>query len=224
MKRKGFTLIELLVVIAIIAILAAMLLPVLARAREAGRRGVCISNLKQIGTALHMYANDFEEKYPVDTATVADRRTVQMLSCLIPHYAEDFRAFKCPSDLNYEKSGSTAANVLGSPYDQLDDRCSYAYAFGCYEQTDDETVLLADRSWESTALTTNSAWTWLGQAYVNTGTFKGVNHTHEGVNVLKKGGHAKWVPAGKIRDEIVNIGYDSDGDGQIEVVGQLYNP
>jgi len=219
MKRRGFTLIELLVVIAIIAILAAMLLPVLARAREAGRRGVCISNLKQIGTALHMYANDFEEKYPYDTATAADRRTVQMLSCLIPHYCEDFRAFKCPSDLNYEKSGSTAASVYGSPYNQLDDRCSYAYAYGCYEQTDDETVLLADRSWNAQA---GDRWVWQGTSYINTGTFKGVNHTHEGVNVLKKGGHAKWVPAGKIQDEVPNVGYDSDD--VIDTIGQLYNP
>ena len=224
MERKGFTLIELLVVIAIIAILAAILLPVLARAREAGRRGVCISNLKQIGTALAMYANDYEERYPIDTATVADRRTIQMLSCLVPQYAEDYRAFRCPSDLNYEKANSTAANVLGAPYDKLDNRCSYAFAYGCNEQTDDETTVLADKSWESTSQTGNSAWTWLGQSYVDLGNLKGVNHTYEGVNVLKKGGHAKWVPAGKIQDEIVNIGYDTDGDGEIEVVGQLYNP
>ncbi len=61
MRRKGFTLIELLVVIAIIAILAAILFPVFARARENARKANCLSNLKQIGSAAMMYAQDYDE-------------------------------------------------------------------------------------------------------------------------------------------------------------------
>jgi prepilin-type N-terminal cleavage/methylation domain-containing protein/prepilin-type processing-associated H-X9-DG protein len=61
---RGFTLIELLVVIAIIAILAAILFPVFAQAREAARKATCQSNLKQIGSAFTMYINDYDEMYP----------------------------------------------------------------------------------------------------------------------------------------------------------------
>jgi len=62
--RRGFTLIELLVVIAIIAILAAILFPVFARAREKARQTSCLSNVKQIGLGLLMYVQDYDERFP----------------------------------------------------------------------------------------------------------------------------------------------------------------
>jgi len=64
MDRRGFTLIELLVVIAIIAILAAILFPVFARAREKARQTSCLSNIKQIGLGMQMYAQDYDETMP----------------------------------------------------------------------------------------------------------------------------------------------------------------
>lgn len=63
-QKQGFTLIELLVVIAIIAILAAILFPVFLKAKEAGKRAVCLNNLRQIGTAAHIYADLWNDNYP----------------------------------------------------------------------------------------------------------------------------------------------------------------
>lgn len=65
-QQKGFTLIELLVVIAIIALLAAILFPVFARARENARRTACISNLKQISLGYMQYTQDYDERFPAE--------------------------------------------------------------------------------------------------------------------------------------------------------------
>jgi prepilin-type N-terminal cleavage/methylation domain-containing protein len=63
--HRGFTLIELLVVIAIIAILAAILFPVFAQAREAARKTACLSNTRQLGMAFVQYVNDYDEQFPL---------------------------------------------------------------------------------------------------------------------------------------------------------------
>ena len=92
--RKAFTLIELLVVIAIIAILAAILFPVFARAREQARRTSCLSNLKQIGLACHMYADDYDELFPVDNHICNPH--LRLLGQIMP-YVKNFQIFYCPS-------------------------------------------------------------------------------------------------------------------------------
>jgi len=99
-SKRGFTLIELLVVIAIIAILAGLILPVLARARESARRTSCASNLNQIGKACFMYADvPSNSTFPkIDTGGTA-ASNIASLGMLYPSYIADQRVFSCPSSV-----------------------------------------------------------------------------------------------------------------------------
>ncbi len=93
-KKRGFTLIELLVVIAIIAILAAILFPVFARARENARRASCQSNLKQIGLGVLQYIQDYDETYPI---TGTGNPVTSTLANIQP-YLKSTQIYQCPSE------------------------------------------------------------------------------------------------------------------------------
>src|SRR6266511_3335108 len=126
-ERRGFTLIELLVVIAIIAILAAILFPVFARAREAARKTACLSNVKQLGLASNMYKQDYDEAYPDSRDTwfngpgspnwpgpgyygakhisryahrryKNDDKNLNGICLIYPPYIKNIQIFRCPSD------------------------------------------------------------------------------------------------------------------------------
>jgi prepilin-type N-terminal cleavage/methylation domain-containing protein/prepilin-type processing-associated H-X9-DG protein len=112
--RPGFTLIELLVVVAIISVLAAILFPVFARARENARRASCMSNMKQIGLAFMMYTQDYDEQLPInkdphpwdiDIAPYTGTKVQNGVSPAI---------FRCPSDTSADTRRSYAVPYNGA--------------------------------------------------------------------------------------------------------------
>lgn len=98
MRRAGFTLIELLVVIAIIAILAAILLPVFARAREKARQTMCMNNARQLSLAVQMYLQDHDEVFPPSTNyTVPTNSPARTWTQIVQPYLKNWQLFLCPS-------------------------------------------------------------------------------------------------------------------------------
>src|SRR5713226_5630376 len=102
-RRTGFTLIELLVVIAIIAILAAILFPVFAQAREQARMSTCLSNFKQIGLGVMMYVQDWDDNYPVSRlyrlpgGSDCGQKILTWKTETAP-YVKNLGVYKCPSN------------------------------------------------------------------------------------------------------------------------------
>ena len=111
-RASGFTLIELLVVIAIIAILAAILFPVFAQAKEAAKKTACLSNVKQIGISMQLYLNDNEDTYPgalqcettINGGSTSDTR--KPIDMQLAPYVKSDQIWHCPSDSAFRVAAS----------------------------------------------------------------------------------------------------------------------
>ncbi len=176
--NKGFTLIELLVVIAIIGILAGILLPVLSRARESARRTQCMSNVKQIGMGLIMYANENNEMFPASTVTATP--AMESLNLLFDTYVSDNRVFNCPSDttVNAASNSPMTPSTAGGGQRFTATQCSYGYDRTHSQANDADVALVADRP-PATPLANPSP--------------SSANHNGRGQNVVYVDGHVEFV-------------------------------
>ncbi|MFO7948640.1 MAG: DUF1559 domain-containing protein [Armatimonadota bacterium] len=208
LRQDGFTLIELLVVIAIIAILAAILFPVFARAREKARQTSCLSNVKQIGLGVQMYAQDYDETLPFGvmdldgsvTGTYAakylyDDESLALswmtwVTQIMP-YAKNEQLFKCPSSRSWLGYGWNIQCGYRNHYDGRTGAMYEGVKLGDFNKPA-EFVMLADCNERSgrSPLWWNGLWTNPDHAVYD----EAWPATHnDGVNVGFVDGHAKWL-------------------------------
>lgn len=193
MARRGFTLIELLVVIAIIAILAAILFPVFARAREKARQASCLSNQKQMGLAYTMYAQDFDERGPCADYMAGSWR--MSWDALLYDYVKNEPIFICPTYGTRKESGCYSRTPMGwLPI------CGYAFNQDVRQRAiaeiavPAETIVIADSNCKVNPH--DGRINFPGEPYPSTYSHNGVWRAHnDGANFAFCDGHVKWMKA-----------------------------
>ena len=202
-RKRGFTLIELLVVIAIIAILAAILFPVFARAREAARRTSCLSNLKQLDLACHMYAQDYDELFPVDDHVCNPH--VRFVQQVLP-YIKNSQIMYCPSapstGVSYIKSSDAnfAASNIGYYYfsfDGLPNTAPPSNAGNEYLGWVDRGFIVTSTGWGNNTRIMSEQWDtdyWLLSDWFCKLNDQPIHGVKGGMNIAYVDGHVKFWP------------------------------
>ncbi|MEN6547258.1 MAG: DUF1559 domain-containing protein [Armatimonadia bacterium] len=175
MARKGFTLIELLVVIAIIAILAAILFPVFAKAREKARQSSCLSNIRQVTTALLSYAQDYDETLPAYYFSYSG--VVKYWHVPLAPYMKNDQILLCPSAKTIDPGYGFNYPAIGNIY------CSLGQV-----QSPAETIVLGEiNKSQNPGVTYTPNGTKTSQFYL-----QAAARHNDGMNCGYVDGHAKW--------------------------------
>jgi prepilin-type N-terminal cleavage/methylation domain-containing protein len=222
-RNKGFTLIELLVVIAIIAILASILFPVFARARENARRASCLSNLKQIGLGIIMYTQDYDEHFPRSIASVGTfhggpyvpqtqagwpgltytsngHYYVSWMDMIFP-YVKSVQVFQCPSQPDPSSANSFAPSYAYSSEVSSYGNDHYGLTTGhglliASVQRPSEVAMVVDT--QSTYGYQNTPYGFASTPEAREGKLATRSPHFEGTNITYVDGHTKWMKTSQI--------------------------